>query len=106
MVEIEDVVHSLASVAADEERAQDKVVVARQVGEYGDEDVMLGPEGLSVRSDEAESHWSEFPVSVWSFWDGPVSDEGAGDPGDEELVWFKKGEEVFVIRGLEERKVE
>ena len=106
VVEIQDVVNSLASVSADEERAQDKVIVTRQVCEYGGEDVVLGPERVTVGGDEAESHWSEIPVSVRGFWDGPVSDEGARDPGDEELVWMKKGKEVLVVRGLEEWKVE
>ena len=101
VVEVQDVVNSLASVATNEEWAQDVVVVGRQVGEYGGEDVVLGPEGFAMGGDDAKGHRTKVPVSVWGFWDSPCSDEGAGDPGDEQLVRFQKREEELVIRGFQ-----
>ena len=68
VVEIKDAFDSLASVAANEEEAQDKEVVTRQVGEYGVEDVVLGPKGFAMGREELKRDCSFFGDSRRGRW--------------------------------------
>ena len=89
MVEVQNIASELAPVVADDEGAKNVVVVGCQVGEYGCEDVMLGPAVLTAGSDNAEGHWAEVAVSFRDFRNCPVRDQGTRLLGQVKLDRFQ-----------------